>query len=471
MTRPLAGLGALELLELYRNGDASPSDAAQTALEAIAALNPQINSIVLVTEERAREAARESERRWAAGEPRPLEGVPFAAKDVMDVAGLVTTVGSRLYLDRVATETAEVVRRVEAAGGVLVAKEATTEFAVGGPHNPAFGPVRNPWDLDRWSGGSSTGSGASLAARLYPLSLASDAGGSIRLPAAWSGVVGLKTTQGAIPRHGVFPLSWTTETIGPMGRSAADVRALFDVMRGFDERDPRSAPTASPSTPADVRGLRIGIPASHFFDLCDDDVRAAYDQMLAVLVEAGARTVEIDIPSAADAHAVGYQVLFTEAAVVHAIHRDRLADYDPVTVRRIDQGLLTPATDYLRALQFRHELQLEFEHAFAGADLIAVPATPSTAPRLDDLTVSVNGERLPLYEAQSKSTMIGNLTGLPGLVFPTGLAADGCPVAAQLIAPPHREDLALLACESFQAATDHHRRLPELLTGTEPAVA
>lgn len=477
MTQPaLHELDAAELLACYHTGELSPRTVVERSLERIALFNPVINSVVLTLAERARAAAAESERRWAEGRARPLEGIPFGVKDVMDVTGTATTGGSALYVNHTADDDAEVVRRTRQAGGVLIAKEGTTEFAIGGPHNPTFGAVHNPWDLRRWSGGSSTGPAASLAARLYPLSIGSDAGGSIRMPASWCGVTGLKPTSGAVPRTGVLPLSWTTETVGPMGRSAVDVARLFGVLRGYDPRDPRSvaapadslADLAAGVVPETLAGLRIGVPSQFFFDLCDDDVRAGFDHVISTLVEAGASVVEVSLPSAPDAMALGYHVLFTEAASVHAGNGDRLDRCDPVMVRRLSQGVLTPAVDYLRALQFRGQLQREFATAFTGADLIAVPSTPCTAPTLDDLRVQINGESLSLYEAQSQAGMLCNLAGVPGLAFPSGFDRSGCPTSAQLIAPPHGEAVALRAAAVFQARTNHHRKVPPAVAGEVP---
>ncbi|GAA4706980.1 Asp-tRNA(Asn)/Glu-tRNA(Gln) amidotransferase GatCAB subunit A [Pseudonocardia yuanmonensis] len=468
----LCALDVGELLEAYRTGAISPTEVLASSRARIARYDEQLNAVVTVIGERADRAAAASARRWAQGRPRPLEGVPFGIKDVIDVHGEITTSGSKIHARRVAERTATVVRRAEAAGAVLVAKEGTTEFAIGGPHNPLNGPVRNPWDVRRWSGGSSSGSAAAIAARYYPVSIGSDAGGSIRVPSSWCGLTGLKPTCGAVPRTGVVPLSPTTETVGPLARTAVDAARLFEVIRGYDEEDPRSQDYPSAVVPAlDLTGspVTIGVPDSYFFDVCDDAVGSAYDQFLDVLRRAGARTRPVSIPSAPLAQAVGYQVLFTEAAVSHAEFGDRLHDYDPVFIRRMSQGLLTSAADYLRALQFRHQLQTELGRAFADVDMIAMPSTPSTAPDLDELTVSVNGQRLPLYEAQSRSTMLGNLTGVPGLVLPTGWDPAGCPTSVQLVGPPFREGVLLGMARAFQELTDFHNTTPPLVASPKTA--
>ncbi|BBG05466.1 MULTISPECIES: amidase [Pseudonocardia] len=461
---------ALQLQELYRRGDLSPRDVVEDCISRIERINPEINSVLVVLVERARAAAAESERRWREGAPRPLEGVPIGVKDVADIAGVPTTGGSALYLDHIADRDAEVIRRTENAGGVVIAKDATTEFAIGGPHNPTFGAVRNPWDLTRWSGGSSTGAAASVAARMYPLAIGSDAAGSIRMPASWCGLTGLKTTTGAVPRTGVLPLSWTTETVGPIGRSATDVARFFAVLRGLDTADPRSVPTpadgldtlASGHVPNDLEGVRIGIARDYFLEDCDSDVRQNFESAVNALRSAGALVSDVMLPLAPDAMQIGYLLLFTEAAAVHRVNADRLGRCDPVMVRRLSEGVLTSATDYIRALQYRFQLQQNFAEAFSKVDLIAVPTTPGTAPNLDDLTIQIDGVPKPMHDVQSRAGMVCNLAGVPAVAFPSGLDRAGCPTSIQLIAPPHKELDALTAVAVYQSGTEHHLRAPDI---------
>jgi aspartyl-tRNA(Asn)/glutamyl-tRNA(Gln) amidotransferase subunit A len=458
-----AELDATELLAAYRAGGASPVEVVTGALKRAGQAHERLNCTVMVLVERALVAAEESERRWWEGTARPLEGVPFAVKDVIDVAGVPTTAGSLVHGEHPAAESAVVVRRLMAAGAIPVTKDTTTEFAVGGPHPPRFGACRNPWDTERWTGGSSTGTAATVAARVVPFGLGTDVGGSVRLPSAWCGLTGLKPTMGAVPRTGVFPLSWTVETVGPLARSARDAGLIFDVLRGPHPSDPRTVPLppfTPPEEPEDLAGLRVAVPGGYFTELCDPAVRAGLDALVATLVDAGAEVVPGEIPSAAEALPSGYRIVFSEAAALHRRDADRWAEYDPVTVQRIGQGIATPAVDYLRALQFRVELQRELDVVFETADLVVVPTCPSTAPRLPDCRIVVDGVEFPLYAAQSRSTMLGNLTGVPGLAVPTGFAPDGCPVSTLLMAPPHHEAVALRAAQLFQMRTDHHLRLP-----------
>ncbi len=463
--RPAHERDATGLLAAYRAGAARPSDVVGTALARLAAAHAELNCTIAVLAERTLQRAAESDRRWAEGTARPLEGVPFTVKDVIDVGGAPTTAASYRRGWQDAARSATVVARLEASGGIAIAKDATTEFAVGGPHPLRFGACRNPWDLERWAGGSSTGTAAAVASRAVPFGVGTDVGGSVRLPSAWCGLTGLKPTAGTVPRTGVVPLSWTTETVGPLARSARDIALLLAVMRGPDGHDVRVGelpPFAPPGIPADLAGLRVAVPGGYLTELCDTAVRDGVAALVSELERGGATVVPGEIPSAAAALPIGYQIVFAEAAALHHADADHWADYDPVTVRRISQGITTPAADLLRALQFRVELQSEMDSLFRGADLAIVPTTPSTAPRLPDCTVDVDGVEYPLYAAQSRSTMLGNLTGAPGLAVPTGIAPDGCPTSAQLLVPPHREGVALAVAAWFQQRTAHHLRLPAL---------
>ncbi len=458
-------LDATGLLAAYRSGRARPGDVVSSALVRLQRAHRELNCTIALLGDRAIRLAAESDRRWAEGTARPLEGVPFTVKDVLDLAGVPTTAGSLRRGHTPAAGSATVVARLEDAGAIAVAKDATTEFAVGGPHPRLTGACRNPWDTRRWAGGSSTGTAAAVASRVVPFGIGTDVGGSVRLPSAWCGLTGLKPTAGTVPRTGVVPLSWTTETVGPLARSARDTALLLSLLRGPDGSDARVgelAPFTPPELPADLAGLRVAVPGGYLTELCDGAVRDGLAALVAELEAGGATVVPGEIPSAAAALPIGYQVVFAEAAALHRFDAEHWDDYDPVTVRRISQGITTPAADLLRALQFRVELQAELDAVFAGADLVVVPTTPSTAPVLPDCTVRVDGVEHPLYAAQSRSTMLGNLTGAPGLALPTGFAPDGCPVSAQLIAPPHGEGVALAVAAWFQERTDHHRRTPPI---------
>jgi aspartyl-tRNA(Asn)/glutamyl-tRNA(Gln) amidotransferase subunit A len=447
---------AAALNAAYTKGHVQPPAVVRRSLQALEAADAQLHCTVLPLPGIAMALADTSAERWTAGAPRPLEGVPFGIKDVFDLEGVLTTGGSTVTGRQPATSTAVAVQRLLDAGAIPVSKDATTEWAVGGPHNLLSGATRNPWNTTRWAGGSSTGSAAAVAAGVFPFALASDAGGSIRIPAAYCGVTGLKTTSGLVPRTGAIPLSWTTETVGPIGASPFDVALMLAVIAGADSGDPQSVDSTFvvPEPRTDLDGLRVGLLGSYFTDHCDRAVLDGYHSMIATLEQLGATCVTTDIPSAADAHLVGYHVLFTEAWAIHAPQAEHFSAYDPVALRRIARGSGTSAQDYFLMLSFRAQLQREFEAAFEAADVLLTPGTPGTAPDLDDLCVHINGTRVPMYSAQSRATVMCNLSGVPALMVPAGLSADRLPVAVQLIGPPLAEDLLLQVASTCRAASE-----------------
>jgi aspartyl-tRNA(Asn)/glutamyl-tRNA(Gln) amidotransferase subunit A len=458
-------LDAVELLALYAAGEASPVDAVRSCLDRIDAVDPAVNAVVTTCAESALAAAEVSATRWAAGEARPLEGVPYGLKDIIATAGVPTTGGSLLYQDHVPATSAALADRLAAAGGILAAKLETFEFAFGHQENRVSGPMRNPWDLDCTAGGSSSGSGAALAARMLPLTIGTDTGGSIRMPASYCGITGLKATYGRVPRHGVMPLSWTLDHAGPMARSAADVALMLSVIAGFDDRDPQSLDLPvhdwAGAASAGVDGLRIGL-CPWFTEVAHPDVRTALTGCLEDLEAAGAEVVEVAIPAIELSEIVCWAIMSAEVASLHAVTFDRLDEYDTAFAERMVNGHFVSARDYLHALRARSVVQAGFEAAFAEVDVLITPGSPSTAPRFGDMSVDVGGpERVPWLEVGPRCTMAANVTGVPALSFPTGFSG-GLPVGAQVMAPPGREDLCLQVAGAFQAASAVHREMPAL---------
>jgi aspartyl-tRNA(Asn)/glutamyl-tRNA(Gln) amidotransferase subunit A len=465
MDTDLYALDAVELLDLYARGVVSPVDAVRSCLDRIAAVEPLVNSIITLCAEDALAEATESARRWRRGQARALEGVPYGLKDIIATKGVRTTGGSLLYQDNVPVASAALAERLDAAGGVLLAKLVTFEFAFGHEISRPNGPMRNPWDPERTTGGSSSGSGGALAAREMPLTIGTDTGGSIRLPASYCGITGMKATYGRVPRHGVMPLSWTLDHAGPMARSAADVALMLGVVAGYDARDPNSldAPTAdwSAAVGAGVEGLRVGV-CPWFLEPAHPDVLSALRSCLAVLTEAGAEIVEIDLPHIDLAETVCWAIMMAEVASLHAVTFDRLDEYDDAFAERLVNAHFITARDYLHGLRARTLIQQDFERAFAAVDVVLTPGSPSTAPRFDEMTVDVGGpEPVTWLDAAPRCTMAFNVTGMPALSFPTGFSA-GLPVGAQVAAAPGREDLCLRVVGAYQALTDVHRRTPDL---------
>ena len=458
-----AAASVTELLAAFRAGTTTPG-------AVLATLAPHWTSdavwsdAVLRLVDGAAEAAAESDRRWAAGDPRPLEGVPFAVKDIIDVADTVVTSGSLQTGDRVAPADATVVARLRAAGAIPVFTAATTEFACGGPHNARYGAVRNPWDPSRWTGGSSTGSGSALAARIVPLALGSDTGGSIRVPSALCGTTGIKPTYGLVPRTGVASLSWTLDHVGPMARSAEDLALVLAVIAGGDGQDPTTH-TAVPlveAAPERVRGLRIGVPRTWFTERVDaavlDAATAATERFRAL----GATIVPIEFDDVEAIDAECWTVFYGELAANQEANAATADLFDAGTRARFDVAFTPTAADYLRALRRRPLVQAAMVARMdeAGVDVVLTPGIGATAPRLDDLTMAVDGERFNLHEVVPRNTRLFDYVGFPALMMPAGTAPDGLPIGVQLVARPWDDRLVLSAAAAFQSVTDHHRRVP-----------
>ncbi|WP_205825136.1 amidase [Methylobacterium terricola] len=451
------GIGALKAA--YAAGTTDPV-ALVAALQARIARHPSGRDAVLARVPGADEAAQDSARRIREGTARPLEGIPFGVKDIIDCAGAAVTCGSRLTGDRVAESDATVVARLKAVGAIPLAMLATTEFACGSAHNPRYGAVGNPWDRSRWTGGSSTGSGAALAARLMPLALGTDTGGSVRVPAAWCGITGLKPTRGLVPRTGVAPLSWTLDHVGPMARSAADLARVMPWIAGPDGADPHAAGRYDASRARGLAGLRVGVPEGWFTTMQDEAVLAAWQAMLGVLERGGARLVPVDLGPVATAHQDGYTIVMAELAALQEPDLDRAAALDPGTRARMDQGRLFSATDYLRALRRRPVVLRQVLDALNDVDVLVTPGLGGEAPSLDSLTVEVDGEAHPLQAVLPRNTMLFDYTGLPALMLPTGRGRTGLPVAAQVVGKPYDDAVCLSVGAAFQRETGHHRETP-----------
>lgn len=463
-------LDATELLAVFASGEATPTDAVESCLARIAAVEPDVNAVLTLCEERARADAAVSDARWAAGAARPLEGVPYGLKDIIETAGIRTTGGSKIYADHVPTEDACLAGRLAAAGGVLLAKLTTFEFAFGGEVNTHYGAMRNPFDRERTTGGSSGGSGGAVGAREMPLAIGTDTGGSIRIPASYCGITGLKPTCGRVPRHGVMGLAWSLDHAGPMTRSVADAALMLDVIAGGDPRDPHApdVPVAdhTGALALPVAGLRVGVPTSWFFDRLHPEVRAACTEALEVLAGLGCEIVPVDLPGIELAETVGWTIMAAECASYHEITFDRLADYDTTFAERLTNAQFVTALDYLAAQRYRTVVQRGMDHAFASCDVLFTPASPTTAPRLDDMTVEFgDGTSAPWIEVVARCTFPFNVTGMPALVLPAGLSSAGLPIGIQLAARPFDDATCLRVGHAFQRATDHHRAVASALTG------
>ncbi len=460
----LADCTVSELLELYKRRQASPVEALEACLGRIERLDPAVNAVLTLLVDRAFEQAEESTRRWLAGRPRALEGVPYGLKDIIATAGIRSTGGSRLYADYVPLQSATLARRLEDAGGVLVAKLQTFEFAAG-----SNATTSNPWDLECWPAGSSSGSAAAVAAHELPLTIGTDTGGSIAIPAAFCGVVGLKPTFGRIPRTGIMPLSWTLDHAGPLTRSARDAAVALQVMAGADPHDPTSAmaPVGDylEDIDAGLSGLRIGMPTDWFFEVCDPSVYACIRAALDAMEAHGARVSEVSFPSTreVDLHAIELTIIYAELASLHEITLDRLEDYGQEFQHLLIRAQFTSAADYLKALRARHLVQLDFQRAFDQVDAIVAPGGICTAPRHDHLVARIGAEERPLIDVISRPTAVMDITGVPALTIPVGFDAVELPIGMQIATPPYREKVGFRIGQAYQQLTNFHRRLPPMV--------
>ena len=447
-----------------RSGATSPVELTRLLLDRIAALNPVLHAYVLVMEEAALAQAAEAETELAIGIDRgPLHGIPVGLKDLYATAGFRTTAHSRVLVDWVPAEDATAVRRLREAGAVILGKHGMAEFAFGGPAlDGMFPPPRNPWNPAREPGGSSSGSGAALAAGLCFGALGSDTGGSIRKPASHCGVVGLKPTYGRVSRHGVIPLSWSLDHAGPLGRTVRDVAILLGAVAGPDPLDPSSSPQAVRDYEAGldrgVDGLRLGVAPGWVNELgtIEPSVLAAFERSLEVLEGAGARIVEIDADVLIAGRAVNTLILTAEA---HAYHEPSLREHPErfgQSVRnRFREGAFISAADYLAAQRARTVLRQRTAGILGRVDAILSP-TCARPPELLD------GYNPDSRFAEPSFVNPYNLLGIPAISVPCGFSEAGLPVGLQIATGPFQEPLVLQIAAAYEQLTSWHRRHPDV---------
>ena len=450
---------------LIRAGDLSPVELVDAALARIEATEPLINAFSVVVHDRAKQAAKTAEAEIANGAWKgPLHGVPIAMKELYDVRGLPTTCSSKVRHDHVATGDSTATARLEAAGAVIVGKTHTHEFAFG-IKTPLS---RNPWNTDHIPGGSSGGSGAAVAARSVFMGMGSDTGGSIRIPAALCGTVGLKPTYGRCSKAGVASLSWSLDHVGPLTRTARDAAHCLQILAGHDPRDPGSAdepaPDFSARIDAGVKGLKIGVPGNYFFEQAEPEVAAATRDAIAVLEGAGAVVVEVAIPFADLILAVEYGICCAEAS---AYHRETLRArpdlYEPDVRAFLEAGELIPATDYIQCRRLRLHIREAFGRLFERVDVVVAPAVAAqAAPCGVDSHVWSNGNEEALNPIYVRLSAPANVTGLPSIAVPAGFSSAGLPLAAQIIGPAFDEATILRTAQAHEAATEWHLCRPPL---------
>jgi len=442
----------------------SPVELAQEHLARIRALNPQLHAFLLVTEERALADARAAEARQMSGTLRGrLDGIPIAHKDIYTTANIRTTAHSRLLEHNVPSSDAFTVRKWAEAGTVMLGKLATHEFAFGGPSfDLPWPPARNPWNTDHFTAGSSSGTGAAVAAGLVLGGTGSDTGGSIRGPAALCGIAGIKPTYGLSSRAGILPLAYTLDHAGPMAWTAEDCAILLQGMAGHDPTDPASADRPVADFCADLnkgaKGLRIGV-VRHFFEddhRVSDATIAGINAALDFYRQEGAEIRDITLSPMAEYHAPGYLIMLTEAFTLHAPWlRTRFADYAEMFRDRVATAALVSGNDIIQAQRRRRLLCQEMAAAMADLDIIVSAAAPAEAPRIADVPKWTSMEK-PSF------TMPFNVTGFPAISICTGFGEGGMPVAIQLAAKPFAEPVLFRAAHAYERATEWRKHRPSL---------
>ncbi len=466
-----------ELSPLLRHRRVSPVEVARAYLERIDALDEALNAYITVTGDQALAAARRCEEEILRGDYRgPLHGVPVALKDLYDTAGVRTTAASKIYAQRVPAEDAASVARLRAAGAVIIGKTNLHEFAYGVTTDSSFfGPTRNPWDVERVAGGSSGGSGAAVAAGLCAAATGSDTGGSIRIPAALCGIVGLKPTYGRISCHGLLPLSWTLDHPGPMTCSVYGAAVMLAAMAGYDPRDPASADVPVPSYTAGLRdgvaspalslskGLLIGLDSQWALSGIHEEVRAAFQEALMVLEGLGAEIVEVSVPQIEEGMQAALTILMAEATGIHEeFLRTRPDDYQPDVHARLEKGFPISGSDYGRARRTGELLRRDFIVLFQKVDLLATPMCGIPAPRLGQREVTIGGEIVSVMAPLTRYTRVFNLAGLPAISVPCGFSSKGLPIGLQLVGRVWNEATLLRAAYAYEAATEWTQRRPSL---------
>ncbi|HLY17826.1 MAG TPA: amidase [Bryobacteraceae bacterium] len=445
----------LEAAAALRRREASSAELTAAALDRIARLNPGCNAMQCVMADAARERARQADVELASGHGRgPLHGIPIAVKDLFATKGVRTTGGSKLFENYVPDHDAAVIELLQAGGAVLVGKTGMHELAYGiTSSNPHFGAVRNPWDRDRIPGGSSGGSGAAVAGGMVFMAMGSDTGGSIRIPASFCGVVGLKPTYGRVSRYGALPLGFTLDHIGPLTRSVRDAGAVLNIIAGHDPRDPASSRRAVenyvPELQPSLRGLRIGLPENFYFDRLDPEVEAAVRDAFRGAESRGAQTVPVPVPDIAATNTVARVILLAEAAAVLEPHLDKRDQFGPDVLALLDQGRLLPATDYITAQRLRGEMQRAFHALWSRVDCLFTPTTPTTAPLIGETSTAIRGESEDVRLAATRLVRAVNVLGLPAVSIPCGYDRRGLPIGLQIIGPPFAEALILRVAQAL----------------------
>ena len=448
----------VEAAAQLREKKISSVELTKAALKTIEQQNPRLNGFITVTSELAlAQAAASDARRARKRDVGSLDGIPVALKDLFYTKGIRTTAGSLVYRDFVPDFDSAVTEKLQLAGAVIVGKTGMHELAYGvTSNNPHFGPVRNPHDPECIPGGSSGGSGAAVAAGMCFMAMGSDTGGSIRIPAAFCGTVGLKPTYGRVSRFGSFPLGFSLDHMGPLTRCVRDAGIVLNALAGFDPRDDSSShkPVADYSDAGTKRldGMRIGVPKNFFLERVSPEMLAAYRNCVQIAAGLGAHVEEVRVPDIAALNTIGRVILLAEASALMEPHMADRAKFGEDVLAILDQGRLVAATDYVNAQRRRRMMQQEFRVLFELIDCLSTPVTPAAAPRIGQTTIEIDGVAEDVRLASTRLVRGINVLGLPALALPCGKDARGMPLGLQIVGRAFEEETILAAGSAIEAA-------------------
>ena len=454
---------------MIRAKEITPIELVESHLKRIEETEDQLNSFITIMADEAIDSAKKAtDIMFKRKEIGHLHGIPIGLKDLYDTAGIKTTAGSMIYRDRIPNEDASVVTKLKGEGAIIIGKLQMHEFALGSTSiNPHDGPARNPWDRSRITGGSSGGSASSVASGQCKGALGTDTGGSIRIPSGLCGIVGLKPTFGRVSRRGVFPLSWTMDTVGPMTRTVEDSALILNVLAGFDPQDPGSANVPSENFASDlgggIEGVKIAVPQEYFYDIIDDEISKAVQATQEVFIGLGATVEPIKIPALEHSLAISGTIMLAEAASVHDFNlREKPSEIGDDVRLRLTQGALTSASDYIKAQRARTEFNQQIKEALNKFDVLLSPTVPVGAPKINEQTITVGNLHQPTLSLLPRLTRPHNICGIPTISIPCGFTQQKTPIGIQIGGRAFDEKLVLRVAHAYESATDWGQSKPIL---------
>lgn len=476
LNQELLKLTISELAPKIKAHEVSPVEVTEACLTQIEHLQPAVNSFITILPDQARQQAKELEGALVRGEYRgPLHGIPIGIKDNLATRGIRTTIGSKIFADHVAEGDASVVERCHEAGAIILGKENLHEFAMGASsENPHYGAVHNPWSLDYIPGGSSGGGGANVASSMTYASLGTDAGGSVRMPAALCGVVGIKPTYGRVSQRGLLSSAFNNDHVGPMTRSVRDNALLLQAIAGHDPLDPTTVPIPVPdyisTLDNEVRGLKMGIPKNYYFEESDPQVETAVQRAITALEGLGIELREVTFESLEYVAALRI-ISMTENLLLHEeLIRKRRQDYGADVLYRMLPAQFISALDYAKCLRVQRVIKEEHVRILQDVDFLVTPTTPVAAFRIDAKTITVRGIEYPVKGPGRSSSILGRNTkvinhiGLPALTIPCGLTLEGLPIGLQLIGRAFEEDLLFRVAYHYEAISPSRGHRPQIVS-------